>query len=46
MLTSSLLAENTELKKRLREIEQERRAVGYEQTSQKDIASSSNLLKI
>jgi hypothetical protein len=33
IITSSLLSENTELKKRLREIEQEKREVSYQQSS-------------
>lgn len=37
-MTSSLLTENTDLKKRLRDIEQERRQAGYE----KDVKAPNN----
>lgn len=44
IITSSLLNENTELKKKLREIEQQKRQLGYEQNSK--IVANSNITKI
>lgn len=44
IVTSSLLAENTDLKKRLREMEQERRQVGYEKDVK--VVANSNVVRV